>query len=342
MTTTSCARLAWGALLALAWAACQPPALVMGPMDADERAGQRGMDASFWCDELLKQHRQTVEALDLSAPYASPEAIQELGQCIVGQDAVWGLVLTRAQLVPENELVEGQWRIIRVDRHGNRTEAISGGSAGGWLAAQDINFWHGFFQTESFRGQLFDFDGDGEDELILSLTSWYHESETIQRVWVVQRQGDQLTDYAPALSFSAREVRDVDQDGRPDLLLDTLYRTYDVCGLGLPWDGPCGAARSLPDGTFSSQDPAMLAYGREQCPNARLVLPAVSVVDEPMSRDLLWDVACARLHGQDPVSLRQELDAFFQKVNYTADPCVIPLADFEQWINVEPPMSIPP
>lgn len=106
---------------------------------------------------------------------------------------------------------------------------------------------------------LYDFDGDGEEEAILTehSTSLGRQERTVT-IWTFK--AGRIAPYAPAWQRIAEAARDVDGDGRPDL----LYRPY--------WGekGNGGAelalAHALPNGTFSTSDAAVAAFHDKQPP----------------------------------------------------------------------------
>lgn len=124
---------------------------------------------------------------------------------------------------------------------------------------------------------LYDFDGDGEEEAILTEHSnSLGRQERSVTLWTFK--AGRITPYAPAWQRIAEAARDVDGDGRPDL----LYRPY--------WGerGPGGAelalAHALPNGTFSTSDAAAAAFHDKQPPPVPIRSDAaVEKIRDPLS-----------------------------------------------------------
>lgn len=154
----------------------------------------------------------------------------------------------------------------------------------------------------------FDFDGDGSDELI---SSFDHPV-------ILTVKGDQVVPYAPADKLSFSKIADIDQDGRPDLQLTNPYFvSVDKVGCGKP--GGQGViqlvaevsvvARSLPNGTFSTSDPAAVAITKAECPGA-----PKSIVEKDRSNHfdnqrIRRNIVCARIWGVPAQTVIKSLDA---------------------------------
>ena len=108
----------------------------------------------------------------------------------------------------------------------------------------------------------FDYDGDGTPEVAVYESRFDHTRSPQVRLTLWTYQGGKVKPYPPSASLPAVGIRDVDEDGRPDLLLDT--RDEELCdppGPGLNCIPgahtslrPDAIAHSLPDGTFSTSD----------------------------------------------------------------------------------------
>ncbi len=124
------------------------------------------------------------------------------------------------------------------------------------------------FQSTLGRGSgelLFDYDADGVPEVGVFQTSWHHTMppQVVLGVWTVE-QG-RVVPYGPADGLSAVGVADVDNDGRPDLLLDSRREFLGPGGCSYSGDLSCmaeshsslqpdGVAHALPNGSFSTKD----------------------------------------------------------------------------------------
>ena len=141
---------------------------------------------------------------------------------------------------------------------------------------------------------VFDWDGDGAPEVAVRNTQWEHEASPESPIALYTARGGAVAPYAPARAFEHIEaVRDVDGDGRPDLLVASPWTFVDNCGLdGIPHPGPSLVAHAQADGTFSLRSDVARAWVARQCARAEQVRTAGSVD--------VFDVACARAWGQVP------------------------------------------
>jgi hypothetical protein len=154
---------------------------------------------------------------------------------------------------------------------------------------------------------LFDFDGDGEDEFIV--TGQAHVSEgsdyAFGQVWAVAQKGSParaIVEYDLRGTFHVfYAVVDFDGDGRPDLVTHRPYEgpsTRNSCSSNPRTDyGPPLLAHSLRDGTFSSDDAVARSFARRACP-----FKPTSLLDAPTAAHrsddhALDNVVCARLWG---------------------------------------------
>jgi len=141
----------------------------------------------------------------------------------------------------------------------------------------------------------FDWDGDGVSEAAVRFQVSEHEGDGASAVRLFRVRGGAVVPYAPAAPVGPiAGVRDVDGDGRPDLLLPSPWHVVEHCG---PGDneiaGPDLLAHALPDGTFSTDDAVARGHVARRCEEA-LREGARDMGDS--HRDLLA-VACARRAG---------------------------------------------
>ncbi len=155
------------------------------------------------------------------------------------------------------------------------------------------SFWHSLEAS-------FDLDGDGTPEAYVLHDVAEREAAPEGSVGVYTVKDGRVVPYPAAAEVSrAVAVRDVDTDGRPDLVLSSPWTVVDTCGMeGIAHPGPRPVAHALASGAFSTDDEASRAWLRSQC---RPLAPG----DAP---DVL-DVACARLSGLDPEAVVAALHA---------------------------------
>jgi hypothetical protein len=114
---------------------------------------------------------------------------------------------------------------------------------------------------------LFDYDGDGEPEIFLPTFDSTHEGADDWRVALLTWKKGAITAY-PGLPADLKELKDVDGDGRPDLLYYPVHaeRSRACSGFDFRWDGPAHVAHSLPGGAFSLDDKVATDQLLRACP----------------------------------------------------------------------------
>ena len=149
---------------------------------------------------------------------------------------------------------QGSWQLQYVTLDGTifgPTQTVSGDG-------DNVNLAPSFHSTVGQAGEelLFDYDADGLPEVGVYQSSWHHTlPPTIGlSVWTV-KQG-RIVPYAPADALPAVGARDIDADGRPDLMLDSRGEFLGPEGNVQSHTSlqPDAAAHSLPNGDFSTKD----------------------------------------------------------------------------------------
>ncbi|MCC6620088.1 MAG: hypothetical protein IT385_02465 [Deltaproteobacteria bacterium] len=110
------------------------------------------------------------------------------------------------------------------------------------------------------------------------------------------------------------EIRDADEDGRPDLL------TLAPFAWGIRGDSVPGTVRHLHrsvKGGFSTDDDGVKAYYKKACGGAKVELGAAPKSDQ--EGDVMDQLVCARLWGASVKDVQAKLDAFMKKA-YEAEP----------------------
>jgi hypothetical protein len=229
------------------------------------------------------------------------DAESPLRTCLPSAAGTWSLVLeslTRPD--PRQHRVEGRWALVFTRPDGQRLTAYPdfAGRAAGTPSFVDS-------MGELSRGPAslvaFDYDGDHVAEAVTVTAEHEHEgpSDARAQVWTV-RDGA-IVPYAPAAAIDASDVRDVDGDGRPDLLTSLGYEAP-ATSRGSQFDyillGPAFMAHATAQGAFAIDDPAALSEAD------RLCSPAPSSVIVPSEGDFGVDdeqttraVICARMRG---------------------------------------------
>ena len=294
--------------LALAGAAavsCRPsPPVVSAPPPPPARPMEAVVDAApaapvaapvapplvDLCASLLAAHHAALARIaDPDAPWTGPLAT--FGRCLPTPRGVWAVVVdevTANHTEDQGAWVVGRWSVVHATRDGatvRRTQQAE------WAS-------HSLMRVEA--ATTHDYDGDGEPELILLRhTDVLEGAEQAQGEVLTLRDGA-VAAYAPADGIVADEARDVDGDGRPDLVTSTPYRAE---GDDTPseftylMEGPALLAHALPDGTFSRDDAVATAFARQQCPRRDPTLGG----GRPDTRS----VACARIWGVSAAAAAQ-------------------------------------
>jgi hypothetical protein len=199
---------------------------------------------------------------------------------------------------------------------------------------------------------LFDFDGDGEEEIV----SWQAEAVYTSRGGVVQP-------YGPAAGLRVGAARDVDCDRRLDLGLRDVYdfRPELVAGCGKEHGMPLlglgvyvdPVAHALPDGTFSTTDAAATEVARTICPAPPTTIVPKDTLGHVDNRKLRENVVCARLWGQAATSVLAELKQgckrppgdecgllFADRDENRATPYCLAYDDLVVWAQATPPITL--
>jgi hypothetical protein len=306
--------------LVLAGCAAAPPPAAESPAASARRRRRRRRPApsSAQCDALRAESRATVARALGRRPSATWPVLASLDWCApTPSGGAWALHVDALAVErdPDTraELLQGTFSLVHATADGARTsarpwsEGIAGPEGNLVCAAGDECV---SIDTPS----LFDHDGDGEPEVFVRVATERHRAPTTAhgRLWTFR---DAAVDvYPPSRAWVVAAVRDVDADGRPDLLTHGHYATEAP--------GPCGesphaalgpllAAHSLPDGRFSDADAAARRADRAQCP-AATADPAGVVVSTPAGVDVAATfvrVVCARLWGASAAAVTQRVQA---------------------------------
>lgn len=209
-----------------------------------------------------------------------------------------------------------------------------------------------------------DLDGDGQPELLLTLTESPHED--FQRpelqVWTV-RKDNALVRYArdpklPAVygGTATELVRDVDHDGRPDLLHPGPYLEVKLPERGLIGEThvpPLFLYHAQSDGTFSTSDAAARAHLAAYCGRRPPPLAEQSPNGPSLVERLTKRVVCARAYGVSAATLDKEFAPRCQAWNARdfedeaeVDPNAKPAATCPDWLQeltrITPPVRLDP
>ncbi len=346
----------------------------LGPDRPSLRAG---------CHSISRRARQLLRPL-LDPQHPQSEVYRAVlkddaphfGRCFPTRRGAWAFDLLEVRNIG---LV---WELVHLDRDGRRSslrtpDRLTPDSWGHPPAeAEPIpeDDWSGsgrdglFHRNETDLSHLsvealYDFDGDGEEELVvMSGRAWAHEwSEASPAVWVWTFTDGAIRPYAPALARPNDEVVDWNRDGRPDLLRTEPYRAREMT---CDKDGSALVAPqrylawAAPDGSFQTSGAPAESFLSAQCPT-RPTSPIQlqqdrSIIGEPGDGHEVWwidSVAtgralfCARAWGESAAALRAKLD---RRCSHYVDSgaCTAPLglrecpAWLRDWSELDPPTVI--
>lgn len=264
-----------------------PPSVNTPPPDSAETSDAPQAPAlTLSCNELAKRHTHSEE----DPPRGSWEGFHF---CFSNEKSLVGGWLSELRFQSEqNQTWTAKWHLVRDDGAGKparQERAVS------WSQLEGLRMQH---------ASAFDFDGDGLLELLVLVTTSAHEAPW--ETFVGQVLTKNLDPYPGTPLLSG--VKDVDGDGRPDLLYQQPYdhEADDVAGFGHRVSGPDLVAHSLDDGSFSTNDGVALAHAKKACPEP----PARIVPEKPSDwseEDIGHAIVCARLWGQSAIDVAQAL-----------------------------------
>ncbi|HEY1959503.1 MAG TPA: hypothetical protein VGH28_28020 [Polyangiaceae bacterium] len=257
----------------------------------------------------------------------------------------WGLGLSDLKVDQTTHGVSAELVAIHADAKGQIAKTPLAGTA----RTKDRAFQSNDLDHVAIDTQMvYDFDADGEDELVAIGHDQTKEGSRESLAYIVQAKNGAAQIYPPAKDLPIFRVEDVDRDGRPDFISYGPYRTFAPgrCN-GAPalFNGPPMLIHSLPDGTFSMVDDKAVAFAKQQCDK-----PGFTVARDDQKRvddeQTFVNIACARLWGMSAADAAAAVarscnairgEASCKESTLTA--CVYP-AEMTQWARAKPPLSI--
>lgn len=241
------------------------------------------------------------------------------------QEAGWEVRFTLAYVTPEGKLVRSK----------KQTHAL-------WKRGIEAND----FDVTS----VFDHDGDGVSELVLSNDHHYGDEDRTEKRTMYTWKNEEAVPYANA-AFVFTDERDVDEDGRPDLVVPGPFLAEGPCGLeGRTYRGPVQIAHALADGKFSTDDAVAKEAVRVQCGPAPAELLVVNRVADVLVEDdpSVGNIACARIYGATVDDVRARLRSEYPLPHAADDsettnpaPCLT-LAELVKLAGQQPPFTMDP
>jgi hypothetical protein len=211
---------------------------------------------SKFCAAILEKNAELTKVAG-----ADPLAPELHGGCFPTANGAWVVRVDAWKKTGEwagmNEYA-GAWTLVHVDRQGDAAVGRPGPAKAYELGAPVDNA-----SIDAIR--LFDYDGDGESEILISTHQRGHEDAYYEHAIVATFVGGAVRELT-GLPAAYEGFEDVDNDGRPDVIWHPF--AYDrEGGLGLVHEaGPKFVAHSLLDGRFSTGDAAARAVVEKSCP----------------------------------------------------------------------------
>lgn len=242
--------------------------------------------------------------------------LEGLGRCFRGPRGAWIFEVRTAgkgkgesfrPVAPDEETFAFDWELVHVDPAGKEVRGDVRGTA---LRFGSLS------ETIAIDG-AHDLDGDGVAELIFNRLYSNTDEEHSENRSVIRAKGGKIEPYPHTDKEIIRELKDVDGDGRMDLILQSPFHVEGPCGLdGQQFYGPAVLAHTLPDGTFSRDDAVARAFVREQCAGdptrPLLVFSSPGTPDQWLDGDAsVWNIACASFWGLSPELLQSRIQREF-------------------------------
>lgn len=278
------------------------------------------------------------------------------GSCMATAAGAWAVVVDeKAAASKGEEPFAGRWMLLHVDRNGQLASVTpelprvmsllksSGDTLPPGCKSSPCNFAFsaGSIDTSLSRPSVFDFDRDGEPELLLLAEVSQTEGSTESRSWLWTFKDGAITPYAPAAGLDIAAMDDADKDGAPDLVLMPYVGESDnnEAAFPEPVTGPSFLAHTLPDGSFSMTDAVAEAHAKNQCPSRPEKLIVMDrkrpVQGEERS---LRNVVCARVWGASAEEARSAADAQCRK---RRGACTDQFRkQLKDWVARKPPLTL--
>lgn len=270
-------------------APAEPAAPVEPAAPADDAAPVE--PAASPCEVIERAQRASLAAVacpGLPDPFTA-DTQRALRTCVPTRDGAWGLVLEPASVEHGCEPSAFGFVTPPPNAGAARAEYVSNGvvTKGSLIAWRSLGDVRGF-----------DYDGDGEAELLVegrSAERWAAWLDGLKVApfgfaLVLRADAGAIGPLASTAGMSALGFDDVDGDGRPDLVVTPLLTGRDGDVSSWTFEGPKTVAHSLPGGAFSTDDAVAADVRRRACAKSATLERAHAV-------ELFAAAVCARVHG---------------------------------------------
>jgi hypothetical protein len=338
------------------------------------------------CEKIAKEVEANATRLaakvvgDASSnlPAQMPDLFREAHCVKTKNGGIWAMIPTdvRPHKAPKKEPKDGGkakdgetdsfetvWEVVHVAADGERVSLPQPPFLSGTMQSLDLE-----------EPSVFDFNGDGEDEVILTGSRWEHEGPSVPygRIWTFKAKKDgmspaspergrsQIEPYTAAPEFAS--TSDIDDDDRPDLLTNGLYMAIGeaACsGFGKEIAGPLLAAHSHSDGSFAMNDEAAIAFAKKRCPSRPKFIVdtesdggAVEATDGGAESSAVDRLVCARLWGASEGDISAMVTKECKKLStasgdagacapeYRGDPVCEAWPKLKPWLKAKPPLLL--
>lgn len=254
-----------------------------------KRAASEPSPPPISCDAVTAMNRNIFQG-NLTSYLPQPCFITDVGAWAVGLDTL------DASSPP---IFEATWSLVHIDRNLAMTrfrgdESIFTAYASGGSAGPD-GFW-----TE-------DFDDDGEPEIVFTYEAQPVETAETATMVAYRYANGKIAPYVPVAGWT--DLRDVDDDGRIDAVVDHRAEDYGGCG---EYESETLTAPSLVahgvHGGFSTTDEFAKKTARLACPTrpARVVVSSKGNIDEAATAK---NAICSRIWGVSEVEVTRQIEA---------------------------------
>ncbi|HEX2874662.1 MAG TPA: hypothetical protein VHP33_25600 [Polyangiaceae bacterium] len=313
---------------------------VTGPKATLEWAAS-GIPHRRSCQQLLDESKAVLAAaqkLEGEARLTTTEAskLPRFGVCQPGGLGSWALALKSAAGKGEGAARQHhlELEVVRVDVEGARKSTSFG----------SIDFAPGGFELAAM--QVYDYDDDGRDELIVpyELKASGGATPTFPpAIWSFSDAGVAAYAKSPAVNGGVG-IEQLDFDMRPDLGMYGPFVAYLGADCGLKTcpprvTGPKLYLHSAPDGSFTdSDDAAKNALKRAACQSkpASVVVEAAGAANPAQTAK---NLICAKAYGATAEALAAELTAKHAALCGEAATCPL-LTTFEAWAKLPLPVEL--
>jgi hypothetical protein len=251
------------------------------------------------CAAIVAQSNRVRAAMPTDTSAA--ETLASFGRCQRTSRGLWAIVLNELRVDPQSEgSFNGSWAIVHVDGEGREVRVPHNDS------------WQDMARPELTTFALFDYDGDGEQELVWAVHTNVDEGADGHAAGVMTFKQGAISALQGTAEIAPYGAEDVDSDGRLDLIVHAPYvgeGDDSPSGFTYNMQGPALVLHSLANGTFSRDDAVAQQYARRAC-TARVntVFPASGEFEATVA------VACARLWGVSTSAVRGAISRRCQTV----------------------------